>query len=244
MKYILNKQIPIPLYYQLKQYLEEKIERGDLKPGEFIPSEREMSEQFGISRMTVRQALQELVVEGKLIREKGKGTVVAEPKINQGLLKLTSFSEDMLSRGMRPGAKVVDVSVKTEHSGISKKLRIGEDAPLLVITRVRMADEQPMALETTHLPLSRFAGLDKDNFKNMSIYEHLKDQYGVVTTSATQTIEVGMPNTREAELLKIERNVPVILIERVTFDQQREPMELVKSTYRGDRYKLYAELER
>lgn len=244
MKYVLNKKIPIPLYYQLKQHLTERIDHGELKPGEFIPSERELSEQFEISRMTVRQALQELVVEGRLIREKGKGTTVAAPKISQGLLKLTSFSEDMLKRGMKPGAGVVDVSVKPASPGIGQKLHLSEIDPVLVVTRLRMADDKPMALETTHLPLSRFSGLEGADFNNMSIYEHLKEQYGIEASSASQTIEVGMPRPREIELLQTERNVPVLLIERVTFDEQRQPIELVKSVYRGDRYKLFAELER
>ena len=155
MPYMLNKNTPIPLYYQLKQWVIEQIERGDLKPGDVIPSERELSERFEISRMTVRQALLELVIEGKLVREKGKGTYVASPKINQGLLKLTSFSEDMLSRGMKPGAQVVDVSVKPVFPSILQKLGMNPDDKLLVVTRLRMANDKPMALESTHLPLSQ-----------------------------------------------------------------------------------------
>lgn len=244
MKYALNKNIPIPLYYQLKQWLVEQIDRGDLKPGDSIPSERELSEQFEISRMTVRQALQELVVEGRLIREKGRGTFVAEPKISQGLLKLTSFSEDMLNRGMKPGARVVDVSVKPVPPVIREKLHAGEGDPVLVVTRLRMADDKPMALETTHLPLSRFPGLEQQDFNNMSIYQYLKDRYDTVTAYASQTIEVGMPNLHEIELLKTKPDTPILLIERVTFDEHRVPIEVVKSAYRGDRYKLYAELER
>lgn len=244
MKYVLNKKIPIPLYYQLKQHFIERIDRGELKPGEFIPSERELSEQFEISRMTVRQALQELVVEGRLIREKGKGTTIAQPKISQALLKLTSFSEDMLNRGMEPGADVVDVSAKKATSSIQQKLHLSEDDLVLVVTRLRMADDTPMALETTHLPLTRFTGLEDADFNNMSIYEHIKERYNMVASSASQTIEVGLPRSSEIALLQTDQNVPVLLIERVTFDEQGEPIEFVKSVYRGDRYKLYAELKR
>ena len=123
MKFVLNKNTPIPLYYQLKQWIIEQIERGDLKPGDVIPSERELSEEFEISRMTVRQALTELVNEGKLVRERGKGTFVAEPKISQDLFRLTSFSEDMKSCGMTPGASVIDVTVNTASSVLQKHLK-------------------------------------------------------------------------------------------------------------------------
>lgn len=244
MPYMLNKNTPIPLYYQLKQWVIEQIERGDLKPGDVIPSERELSERFEISRMTVRQALLELVIEGKLVREKGKGTYVASPKINQGLLKLTSFSEDMLSRGMKPGALVVDISVKPVFPSILQKLGMNPDDKLLVVTRLRMANDKPMALESTHLPLSRFPKLEHQDFNNMSIYQYLEDHYGVVTAFASQTIEVGMPSDDEASLLKMTKDVPVLLIERFTYGENRVPIEFVKSAYRGDRYKLYAELER
>lgn len=244
MRHVLNKNIPIPLYYQLKQWLEEQIEQKDLKPGDFIPSERELSEQFGISRMTVRQALLELVNEGKLVREKGRGTFVAEPKISQGLYKLTSFSEDMRSRGMKPGASVVDLQEKKPSTRLQDKLQVKADETIFQITRLRMADDQPMALETTHLPLSRFPGLEQQDFNHISLYDHLRNEYGVDIASASQSIEVAMPRSHDAELLHIRTDTPVLLIERVTFDRSRTPIEYVTSVYRGDRYKLYTELER
>src|SRR3569833_738583 len=109
---MLNKNIPIPLYYQLKERLTQQIMGGDFQPGTLMPSERELSDRYGISRMTVRQALGEMVKEGLLLREQGKGTFVAEPKITQGLLRLTSFSEDMQSRGLKPDSHVRAVYVQ------------------------------------------------------------------------------------------------------------------------------------
>lgn len=244
MKHVLNKNIPIPLYYQLKQWLEEQIDRKDLKPGDFIPSERELSEQFGISRMTVRQALLELVNEGKLVREKGRGTFVAEPKISQGLYKLTSFSEDMQSRGMKPGAVVINIQKKKSSSRLQDKLQIKADEAICQITRLRMADDQPMALETAHLPLSRFPDLAQQDFNDISLYDHLRNKYNVDIATASQSIEVAMPKSHDARLLNIRPGIPVLLIERVTYDRLQKPIEYVTSVYRGDRYKLYTELER
>ena len=244
MKHVLNKNTPIPLYYQLKQWLVEQIDRGELKPGDYIQSERELSEEFEISRMTVRQALLELVNDGKLVRERGKGTFVAEPKISQDLFRLTSFSEDMISRGMKPGAYVIDATVKPAPSVPQKHLKLEQEDPVLIITRLRMADEKPMALETTHFPLAKFPRLDEQDFNNMSVYQYIKERYGVVMQYASQSIEVGIPNQKEKELLNIGSNTPILLIERVTFDSNREPLEYVTSAYRGDRYKLYVELNR
>lgn len=244
MKYVLNKNTPIPLYYQLKQWLVEQIDRGDLKPGDFIQSERELSEALEISRMTVRQALLELVNEGKLVRERGKGTFVAEPKVSQDLLRLTSFSEDMASRGMTPGASVVDVTVNRASPVLQKQLHIGVEDSVLIMTRLRMADDKPMALETTHFPLAKFPGLEHQDFNNMSIYQYIEEHYGMIPAYASQSIEVGMLNAQEAELLDIHLNSPILFIERITFNAHREPIEYVTSAYRGDRYKLYAELKR
>jgi GntR family transcriptional regulator len=244
MKFVLNKNTPIPLYYQLKQWIIEQIERGDLKPGDVIPSERELSEEFEISRMTVRQALTELVNEGKLVRERGKGTFVAEPKISQDLFRLTSFSEDMKSRGMTPGASVIDVTVNTASSVLQKHLNVDAEDKVLIIKRLRMADDKPMALETAHFPLSKFPGLDEQDFNNMSIYQYIESHYNTAISSASQSIEVGLANETEAKLLDISPNSPILLIERMTYDGHRQPIEYVTSVYRGDRYKLYVELKR
>lgn len=244
MKHQLNKNIPIPLYYQLKQNLIEQIEREELKPGDSVLSERELSEMFGISRMTVRQALIELVNEGKLIREQGKGTFVAQPKIDQGLYKLTSFSEDMVSRGMKPGAYVVDVQVTKPPASVRQSLGLGEQSQTVILTRVRLADEKPMALETTHLPLDRFSELIDEQFEGVSLYKLLSERYGVVPARASQTIEVGMPTAREINMLQVKADIPVLLIKRVTFDADGRPFEYVKSVYPGDRYKFHSELAR
>lgn len=244
MKHILNKNIPVPLYFQLKQHLIEQIENGEMKPGDSIQSERELSERFEISRMTVRQALLEMVNEGRLVREQGKGTFIAQPKIDQGLFKLTSFSEDMISRGMKPGAYVVDVVVNQPSSSVQEALKIKPSASVIILTRVRLADDKPMALEVTHLPLSRFAGLEKENFEGVSLYGLLENKFGVKPAAASQTIEVGMPTPREMNLLHVNSEVPVLLIKRVTCDREGVPYEFVKSIYPGDRYKFYAELVR
>lgn len=241
---MLNKNIPIPLYYQLKERLTQTILQGELTPGTLMPSERELSDRYSISRMTVRQALGEMVKEGLLVREQGKGTFVAEPKINQGLLKLTSFSEDMRSRGMKPDSQVRSVSVQEASAVVARGLMIQEKDQVIVFERVRLADSRPMAYEVAHLPLGLFPGIEAEDLHNVSLYKLIEEKYGVSLEYARQTIEVGLSKPFESELLGIASGSPVLLIERSTFDADDRPFEFVKAVYRGDRYKLQVELRR
>lgn len=243
---MLNKNIPVPLYYQLKERLTVLIKNGDLAVGSLLPSEREFSDQYSISRMTVRQALGELVKEGLLIREQGKGTYVAEPKINQGLFKLTSFSEEMKNRGFVPGSKILSVHEETigNQSDLSKRLSLAAEQKVIVVERVRLADDKPMAFEIARLPFSRFPNFNTILNENQSLYEYLSSSFNLDISYAKQTIEVGLPNTQEAKILHITKSTPVLKIQRVTYDQNREPFEFVESVYRGDRYKLEVELNR
>ncbi|KEO83466.1 GntR family transcriptional regulator [Tumebacillus flagellatus] len=243
---MLNKNIPIPLYYQLKEKLSNAILQGELQPGALLPSERELSDHYAISRMTVRQALGEMVKEGLLVREQGKGTFVAEPKFNQGLLKLTSFSEDMRNRGLKPDSRILSVTVQEATPAVAAELRIGAEMnrQLIVFERVRLADNKPMAYETSHLPLHRFPELENETLHSTSLYKLLEEKYGLVIRYARQAIEVGLSRPTESDILGIPSGSAVLLIERTTFDADDEPIEYVKSVYRGDRYKLYAELYR
>jgi len=241
---MLNKNIPIPLYYQLKEMLTETISKGDLPAGTLMPSERELSERYGISRMTVRQALGEMVKEGLLVREQGKGTFVAEPKISQSLFKLTSFSEDMRSRGLKPDSRVRAVYIQKATPAIAEALGMSEDQQLIVMERVRLADSKPMAFEISHLPFDRFPGLDQETLHTASLYSLLEEKYGLQIKCARQTIEVGLSRPDESDILHIPVGSPVLFFERVTFCEDEHPFEYVKSVYRGDRYKLHVELQR
>ena len=226
---MLNKNIPIPLYYQLKERLTQQILEGDFQPGTLMPSERELSDRYSISRMTVRQALGEMVKEGLLLREQGKGTFVAEPKITQGLLRLTSFSEDMQSRGLKPDSHVRAVYV--------------QDAPPVVAAALGLS-EKAQAFEVTHVPVMLFPGLVHEDLHTSSLYTILEEKYGVKIKSARQSIEVGLSNRVESDCLGISLGSPVLQMERVTYDADEHSFEFVKSVYRGDRYKLHVELHR
>lgn len=232
------------LYKRLMDYLLEEIDAGRVEPGQQIPSERELSDRFRMSRMTVRHALNELVNQGILYRQQGKGTFVGRPKIRQKLRGLSSFTEDMLSRGMRPGARVLSAEVVAAPYKVRHALGLPEQAHVVRLERLRLADGEPMALEVTHLPYPRFADLVRDSLENTSLYRMLQDRFGVTFGTALQTIEPALADAALARTLWIKEGSLLLLLERATFSQQGEPVEFVSSHYRADRYRFEVELDR
>ncbi|WP_058302834.1 GntR family transcriptional regulator [Gorillibacterium timonense] len=239
-----DKTSIVPLYHQVKEYLKNQIGSNVYKVDEMIPSERELSEQFEINRLTVRQAINELVQEGLLYRQRGVGTFVAMPKIEQPLTKLTNFSSDMHSRGLAPGAQVVSMEVIPASKPISMQLQIPEGEQVIELVRVRTANGEPLALERSYLVYELAHGLYEMNMENASLYQMLEDICGLKLVKALQTIEVSTARQDEAGILDIGQHDPVMLIERTTFTEgSNRPVEYVRSLYRGDRYKFSIEMK-
>ena len=172
---MINKSSPLPIYYQLEQGIKEMIEKGQLKPGEMIPSERELAETYDISRMTVRQAINNLVNDGYLVRKRGKGTFVAAMKIEQPLKGLTSFSEDMRARGMEPGTTVLAFNIVPASTSLAQLLDVREGADLYEIRRIRLADQLPMALETLYIPCTLVPHLTREIVSG-SVYDFIEKE--------------------------------------------------------------------
>lgn len=240
----MEKPVPIPLYYQIKTRLLEMIERGQLTPGDRVPSERELTEQFSVSRMTARQALIELETQGYLHRVQGKGTFVATPKVEQPLNGLTSFTEDMRRRGLKPGAEVLSVGEVLAGGKVASLLDLPETASVFRLERLRLAAGQPMALETSHVPAALCHGLSASDFRDQSLYKILADICHIKLVRATQSLEAVPASAYEAEVLGVREGTPLLLLERVSRDVNDRPVEYVRSLYRGDRYRFTTELER
>jgi GntR family transcriptional regulator len=239
---MIDKNYPLPMYFQLKELMREKIASGEWKPGDMVPSERELSEQYQISRMTARQALSELATEGLLRREQGRGTFVAEPKIEHGLTRLTGFTEDMKARGLRPGARVVRLELIRPPLLAMRALQITPDETIVLLERLRLAGGEPIALETSHLHFNGVRDLLKEDFENNSLYQILSEKYQITPARAEQKIGADLCSKREQELLKISEGAPVLRNKRITFDQWGRPFEYTESAYRADRYVFQAEL--
>lgn len=232
------------LYRRLMDFLLEEIDAGRLQPGHQIPSERELSDRFRMSRMTVRHAINELVNEGMLYRHQGKGTFVGRPKIRQKLRGLSSFTEDMLSRGLRPAARVLSVEVIPAPYKVRHALTLPDSAQVVRLERLRLADGEPMALEVTHLPAPRFADLVNEDLESRSLYHIMEDRFGVTFGNALQAIEPALADPTLARTLWVKEGSLLLLLERTTFSQQGDPVEFVSSHYRADRYRFEVELER
>ncbi len=213
------------------------IEREDLQRGEIIPPERELCEEYGISRMTARQAIVELVNEGILYREQGRGTFVAGEKVKQEAERLASFTEDMAGRGHETTSSVLDAESVEAGPVVARLLGIEETEKVVRIRRVRHADGEPMALETSHLLHEVAEGLLRLDLSSRSIYDELRTG-GLSIAWAEQSYEATVINELEAEHLGISTGSPALLIERVTHDDRDLAFEYVKSTYRGDRYRI------
>ena len=212
-----------------------------LQVGQAIPSERQLTQELGVSRLTVRAALDELVRDGYLDRRHGSGTYVTEPKIAQPLT-LTSFSDEMRRRGMVPGSRTLELTTTPAGARLGRRLMVSPAEPLVRIKRLRLADAQPMAMEVLHVPEALVPGLTKSDLENHSFYELLQERYSIVIASGTQTIEPTVTNEEESEVLGVPLHTPAFLFERTTVSESGRMVEFVRSIYRGDRYRLVADL--
>lgn len=231
----------VPKYYRLKRHLLDMTET--LPPGTPVPPERTLAAEFDTSRTTVRQALQELVVEGRLERIQGKGTFVAKPKVSQAL-QLTSYTEDMRAQGLEPTSQLLDIGYVTADDTLAGLLDISSGGRVLRIERLRLASGEPMAIETTHLSAKRFPALRRSLVKYTSLYTALAEVYDVHLAEAEETIETSLATPREAGLLGTDVGLPMLMLSRHSLDAEGEPVEWVRSVYRGDRYKFVARLQR
>ena len=209
--------------------------------GDAIPSERQLAKQFGISRLTVRAALDELVRDGYLDRRHGSGTYVTEPKIAQPLT-LTSFSDDMRRRGMVPGSRILELTTTLAGARLAHALGVSPETRLFRVKRLRLADGKPMAMEVLHVAEALVPGLNRADFEDHSFYELLRDRYGITIASGTQAIEPTVTNEEESEVLGVPLHTPAFLFERTTRSESGRIVEFVRSIYRGDRYRLVADL--
>ena len=211
--------------------------------GAAIPSERQLSADFGVSRLTVRAALEELVREGLLERRRGSGTFVREPKIAQELT-MTSFSEDMERRGMRPGSRTISLTTTSAGAWLGRAMHVSPSERIVVAKRLRLADAETMAIETLHVPQSVVPGLTGRDLEENSFYDLLEQRYGVVIAGGLQTIEPTVTGEEESEALGVPLHSPAFQFERTTRAADGLVVEFVRSIYRGDRYRLVTELSR
>lgn len=235
---MIDKKSPIPVYFQLKNFIKDDIKKRNLKPGEPILSENKYCEMFKISRMTVRQALNELESDGIIVRERGKGSFVAIPRIEQeGLM---SFTEMVKSKGMNPSTKITKFG-KIVNSKLAQILRIEENEQIFVMTRVRKADDFPVAAETIYIPVKFVPDIENKNLEG-SFYELLKDEYSIEIKASKTSFSAVISDKNLEEILELEENIPLLKLESINY--YSDPVYYEISYYKSDQFNVTVNLNR
>lgn len=229
-----DKRSPIPVYYQLKNTILQKIKNGEYPPDTLIPSERELSEKLGISRMTVRQALNQLVSEGVLTRQKGKGTFVCRAKFEQR--NIMSFSEIVRARGLEPDTHLIDFLQGGKYPEISNRFGIDENQEFYYIKRLRLAGKMPVGIEEVYLPQAMYPGLEQMDLTS-SLHAVLREKFMYNINYVDSSIEAAMPSSEEKKLLGAEGHTPVLRIESLYFNHDDRILFYERSAYRSDEFK-------
>jgi len=235
---------PVPLYHQLKLVLQRDIEQGIYKPGGRLPSEPELIRQYGVSRITVRQALDELEAEGRVVRRHGKGTYVAEARIEQELITLTDFVEDMQHAGQHPSSRVLAFVHEPASPAIAKALRIASGTEVVRVDRLRLAEGRPIAYDTTWLPLrygDLLAGMD---LAQETIYHLLETRYAIPVLSGVFHITAAEATVQQAEHLEVAPGSALLVIQRISYTTGEESVYVQERSYRPDRVQYRVMLRR
>jgi GntR family transcriptional regulator len=229
-----SRDSPTPVYAQIYDVLRARI-ASELSFDALLPSEREIADSFGVARMTARKTIDQLVHEGLVYRVPGRGAYVARPRLVLPLA-LRSFTEDIRARGMQPGSRLLQASTEPAEARVAGLLQIQPGSDVHRLRRLRLADDQPIALETTHLPAARVAGLLSHDLTG-SLYQILETTYGLVIDGGSQTISASVVGAEDAQLLRVPRGSAALCFDRMA-TAVGQPLEYTTSTYRGDRYQL------
>lgn len=233
---------PVPYYLQICESMRARILAGEWPRGGQIPTEAELCEAYDVSRVTVRQALALLVRDGLLVRGRGRGTFVKEPNLTAAPRSVSSFSTELRDLGMRPGSRILHADVTSAAPEIAAEMDIEVGSELITLRRLRTADERPIGVQNTLLVASRFEGLLDVLKDSASLYEVMRDYYGVVASGATEVFKATTVDRGDAELLDCEPGQPAFEVTRVTFDE-RGVFERTFSILHGDRYQVRIALQ-
>ncbi|PKO05136.1 MAG: hypothetical protein CVU41_13320 [Chloroflexi bacterium HGW-Chloroflexi-3] len=245
MSRFINHNNAIPKYFQLASILKSQIDEGEWKPRQLIPSERQLELQYKVSRPTVRQAIEYLEKQGYLYREHGRGTFVSPQKLQKKMLELTSFSEDLLRKGIQPNQIIRSICHVVPPEKILKRLELPPESRILRIERIRLGNDVSIGLQTSYVVLGDDQQIDEDDLTHYgSLYRVLEEKLNIIPTEADETLEVTLATPEEATLLQVKAGAPLLLNKRLTYDQNRKPVEFVKILYRGDRYQYVIRLTR
>ena len=230
------------LYHQILLGLTERIESGEVGVGDRLPSEADLVAEFGVSRTTARRALDELRRQGLVRREPGRGTFLASPRLRSNLAYLHSFSEEIVRWGYVPGARLVSQEERAAGEEVAAWLGVGVGEEVLYVRRLRLADERPIFVCDSHLPVGRFPALKDADYGTVSLTKLMEERTGRRIEHARQWIGAATAEPDVAGLLEIPAGVPVLKIRRITCVAGGDPAEVVEAFFHPERYQHYNEL--
>ncbi len=240
-----DRASPLPLHVQVKQALKDRIVSRAWKPGDLVPGDLVLCDQFGVSRTTIRQALTELAHEGWVVRERGRGTFVAPPKLTERAFeRLSGFFEDMVDLGHPPVSQVLRQEVRPADEQIAARLNVKAGTPVVEIERLRFVEDEPVVLTTTYLPQALVPGLEAADLTRRSLYEYLETTCGLSLARGQRTIEAVAADERHAKLLRVRKGAPLVFLQSVSYLEDGRPIEYYLAHHRGDRSRFEVELVR
>ena len=234
-KNFLDKKSSVPIYAQLENIIKDKIKEKKYVSGQALPTERALTELFGVSRMTIRQAISNLVHQGVLYRIPGKGAFVSREVIKKKL-EIESFSEDMRKKGLVPGSKIIYFEKMTPDDEIREKLMLSNNEEVYFLNRLRLANDEPMAIEYSYLPLKYFPGLTKYDFVRCSLYKIIKQEYSITFNYMKQSIKAVNMNKDETEMLLGKARGFGLASIRLIYNKDENPIEYTRTIYHPERY--------
>ncbi len=235
---MLKQDAITPLYVQLMEELETSIRNGVYKPGDKIMTEAEMAKEYGVSLITVRKAVGSLMEKGLVVRKQGKGTFVTKPKYSRNMKKLQSFTEMCEQMGVKPGAQVLENRLIMADKKVADRLGIEPGSNVVYISRLRLADGEPVQVEKSYFPL-KYAFLLEEDLNNGSMFECLKEKAGAKVASSEKMIELCRATAEEAALMDVKKGDYLLLVKSTAYDENGEPMYAGIQLINGDRFSLY-----
>ena len=235
---MLKQDAITPLYVQLMEELETSIRNGVYKPGDKIMTEAEMAKEYGVSLITVRKAVGSLMEKGLVVRKQGKGTFVTKPKYSRNMKKLQSFTEMCEQMGVKPGALVLENRLIMADKKVADRLGIEPGSNVVYISRLRLADGEPVQVEKSYFPL-KYAFLLEEDLNNGSMFECLKEKAGAKVASSEKMIELCRATAEEAALMDVKKGDYLLFVKSTAYDENGEPMYAGIQLINGDRFSLY-----
>ena len=230
----------LPLYFQIYEALKSQMANGTYPPGSRLPSETTLAARFGVTRMTVRQALGKLHAEGLIATRRGIGTFAALARFERQATRMTDLHEDLLERGHKPTSRVLSLRACEFPPDLAERLGLPPGEPMLHIARLRLADGEPVAVNNATLRHALCPGLEHEDFREVSLYALLEHRFGLALGHAEQRVQAVLAAGAHATLLGVRRGSPLLHIERLTFLKDGRPLGLTEGYYRADRHVLHS----